>query len=146
MKLIVAIFLIILVIACSKNFNYVYIDNGKKLVRVSVEIADDPEEQIRGLMFREHLDENAGMFFIFDDDSYQSFWMINTLIPLDMIFIDSNLTIVDIHYAIPCRAQSCMSYKSRLPSQYVLELNGNFTAKNDVKIGDRVTINRRNKV
>ena len=132
------IFLVILT-SCSKQ-NVVLIDNDAGNIIVNVEIADDAEERALGLMFREFLDDKNGMFFVFDDEDYHSFWMKNTLIPLDMIFISEDFKIVDIIYAEPCREDSCESYKPIKPAKYVLEVNGNFTIKNDVKIGNKIII------
>ena len=132
------IFLLILLIGCAKNTNEVYIEKGDKLIKLLVEIADDNLEREQGLMFREMLDQNNGMLFIFENESYQTFWMKNTLIPLDIIFIDKNYGIVDIKNAIPCEKDPCSLYKSTKPSKYVLEVNGNFIAKNSIRIEDRV--------
>ena len=93
-------------------------------------------------MFREKLNENDGMLFVFDDESYLAFWMKNTLIPLDIIFIDENYGIVDIKNAVPCKEDPCALYKSLKPAKYVLEVNTNFTAKNKIKVGDKVIINQ----
>ena len=141
---ILAIFLLIFLIGCAKNFdeNYkqVYIDNGKELIKINVEIADDEQEQIKGLMFREKLNEWGGMLFIFEYEQEQSFWMKNTLIPLDMIFIDEDFKIVDIKNAVPCKEDPCALYKSLKPAKYVLEVNRNFTAKNNIKIDDKLVL------
>ena len=142
MKRIFVMFLLIFLSSCTDNFYKIYIDNGKKLIKINVEIADDNEERINGLMFREKLDENSGMLFIFENGEYQTFWMKNTLIPLDMIFIDENFQIVDIKNAIPCKEERCDSYKSSKPAKYVLEVNKGFTIKNNIKLGDRLIINK----
>lgn len=115
-------------------------DNGEKIIKISVEIADDNNEREKGLMFRERLDENSGMLFVFDDESYRSFWMKNTLIPLDIIFIGKNFEIVDIKNAVPCREYPCALYKSSKPAKYVLEVKGNFTMRNKVGIGDKIIL------
>src|SRR3989344_4541488 len=108
---ILEVFLLIFLIGCAKNFdekiNAIGIHNGKDLIKINVEIADDNEERMKGLMFRERLDENAGMLFVFEDEQYQAFWMKNTLIPLDIIFIGKNLEIVDIENAVPCKTGDC---------------------------------------
>lgn len=144
MKKIFAIFLIIFLIGCvknsDKNLNQIYIDVGKKIIKLNIEIADDNNERISGLMFRKKLDENSGMLFVFENEDYQTFWMKNTLIPLDMIFIDKNFKIINIEYAVPCNQEQCALYKSAKPVKYVVEVNGNFTAKNEIKAGDRVII------
>ena len=146
MKKIFVIILLIFLISCVKNFdknyNEIYIDNGKSLIKINVEIADDNEERAKGLMFRERLNENKGMLFVFENDAEQTFWMKNTLIPLDMIFIDENLKIVDIKNAQPCQEEPCALYKSSKPAKYVLEVNGDFTSKNIIKIGDKIIINK----
>ena len=138
------VFLVIFLIGCAKNinknFNEVRIDNGEKIIKINAEIADDNEERINGLMFRERLNENEGMFFIFGNEGYQAFWMKNTLIPLDIIFIGKNFEIVDIKNAVPCKDEPCPLYKSSKPAEYVLEVNGNFTIKNNVKAGDKIIL------
>lgn len=136
------IFVMIFLANCRQIYNQVLIDNGKNLIKVNVEIADDNNERINGLMFRKNLDKNSGMLFIFDDETYQTFWMKNTLIPLDIIFIGKDLKIVDIKYATPCKEDPCKLYKSPGPAKYVLEVNGNFTIENNVKIDDKITLNQ----
>ena len=155
----------IFLVSCTKisnqNFNEIYIDNGKNLIKIKVEIADDNEERSKGLMLREKLDENSGMFFVhrkskifecaqkcksfltFEKEQEQIFWMKNTLIPLDIIFIDKNFKIIDIKNAVPCKENPCVLYKSSKPAMYVLEVNGNFTVRNDVKIGDKIITNKK---
>ena len=91
-------------------------------------------------MFRDKLNENSGMLFIFENEDYQIFWMKNTLIPLDMVFIDSGMRVVDIKLAVPCLKDPCDLYRPSKPSKYILEVNGNFTIRNNIKIGDCVAI------
>ena len=114
-------FFILLLILIGCTSNYVEID-GEKII---VEIVDSQEERQRGLMFREELCDNCGMLFIFEEEYTYSFWMKNTLIPLDMIFIDSDLTIVDVIYAMPCVKDPCEHYTPQDKALYVLETNGN---------------------
>lgn len=94
--------------------------------RFLVEIADSPEEQQLGLMFRDHLDVDAGMLFVNGDERPRAFHMRNCRIPLDIIFFDADLELVNVHEnAQPCRRGSrCPTYRSTGPAQYVLELNG----------------------
>ena len=134
------IFLTIFLSNCATKSNQVIINNGKQQIKINVEIADDNNERMHGLMFRENLDKNSGMLFIFDDENYQTFWMKNTLIPMDIIFISSDMKIVDIKYATPCEVDPCKLFKSSRPAKYVLEVNGNFTIKNDIKIDDKITL------
>src|SRR3989338_5590514 len=139
--LVIFVFIVFLVmIASCKSENAVFIDNGNEKIKVNVEIADSPEERAAGLMFRESLGENFGMLFIFDDEKTRSFWMKNTLIPLDMVFISEDLEIIDIKYAVPCREYQCINYVSKEPAEYVLEVNGNFTIRKSIAIGNTVNL------
>ncbi len=104
--------------------------------QVKVELAESDEAQIRGLMERRILPRNMGMLFLFKEEKPRSFWMKNTKIPLDIIYIDGEGVIVDIVYAEPCLANPCPSYPSRKPAQYVLEINGGLAEEFGVKVGD----------
>lgn len=143
MKKIFIIFLLIFLIGCAKNFSSIFIDNGEKSIQINAEIADDNEERGKGLMFRKMLDENSGMLFVFEDEDYQTFWMKGTLIPLDIIFIGKDFKIADIKNASPCKEDPCMLYKSSKPAKFVLEVNGNFTMKNKIRIGNKILINKK---
>lgn len=107
---------------------------------VEVETAVTQKERSEGLMYRETLEENKGMLFLYDEEIISSFWMENTLIPLDIIWIDKNLTIVHIEHAEPCATQDCTPYKTPEPAKYVLETNINFTEENGIDTGDTVEI------
>ncbi len=101
-----------------------------------VELAVMPEEQARGLMHRTEMDKNAGMLFYFADTAERAFWMKNTLIPLDMIFIRADGTIANIHEnAIP---HDLTSIRSKEPVVAVLEINGGLSQEYGIKAGDRV--------
>jgi YVTN family beta-propeller protein len=114
-------------------------NNSSVIARVFVEVPDDREEFARGLMFRNHLPWNAGMLFAFNEEEPRRFWMKNTLIPLDMIFLDSSFKIIDIKENVPpCKQEDCPTYPSREPAQYVLEVNSGFAQEKGVKIGDRL--------
>jgi uncharacterized membrane protein (UPF0127 family) len=115
-----------------------------KEIEISVEIADTMLKRAQGLMFRESLPENSGMLFIFQKKGVYPFWMANTKIPLDIIWIDENLKIVYISENTPsCKksgvAQSlCTQYNPKVPALYVLEINANWCKKNRVGVGDSV--------
>jgi hypothetical protein len=106
-------------------------------VRVSVEIADTPDTQTRGLMYRTHLDPDRGMLFLFEEEKRHSFWMKNTPIPLDLIFIDRDRRIVGIHEN--AEPFSLVPIDVGEPSRSVLEVNGGFAAAHRLAVGDRVT-------
>jgi YVTN family beta-propeller protein len=116
------------------------------IAEVYVDIANDPSEHARGLMFKKNLEWNNGMLFVYEEDKTRSFWMKNTSIPLDMLFVDSNLTIVDIKENMqPCvEADSCPSYISKQPARFVLELNAGFVQNKSVNIGDRLVLHEYN--
>jgi hypothetical protein len=107
-----------------------------------VEIADTNEKRALGLMYRDYLPEDAGMFFILDREARTSFWMKNMLISLDMIWINSDGKIVHItKNAQPCKddIEAC-TYQPDEPAKYVLEVNAGYTDKYDIKEGDYVEL------
>jgi|SRR3989344_7375793 len=106
---------------------------------LNVELAQTPQERTQGLMFRASLPSTDGMFFIFPNSDKHAFWMKNTLIPLDIIWLNSDLEIVHIEHAQPCYQDPCPSYIPPLPALYVLETNQGFTDKNNISIGDKLT-------
>ena len=130
-------FILLFLIACTSG-SVVEFPSG---TRVNVELAITPEEKTVGLMNREHLEENAGMLFISEDERMQTFWMKNTLIPLDLIFMANDGTVVDIKKEFePCKTVSCPNYASKAPAQYVLEVNAGFSEKEGLEIGNKLKI------
>ncbi|MBI2453672.1 DUF192 domain-containing protein [Candidatus Peregrinibacteria bacterium] len=112
---------------------------AKEDVSVEAEVADSPEERQKGLMYRKELDDGRGMWFIFEDDEPRSFWMKNTLIPLDIIFFDSGLKIVSLVESMqPCKEADCPSYFSFQPARYALEVPAGFIKRYGVKVGDKM--------
>ena len=106
-----------------------------------VELALKPKEQRRGLMFREHLDLNKGMLFVFEEEGKHPFWMKNTLIPLDIIWINKNKEVVFIsENTQPCKESSCFSIKPSENAKYVLEINGGISKKIGLIIGDKIDL------
>jgi len=102
----------------------------------NVEMALTPTQQAQGLMYRTEMDDQAGMLFVFNDVAMRSFWMKNTLIPLDMLFIDADGTILHIHDS--AQPQDLTSVKSKYPAKAVLELNGGAADKMGIEEGDTV--------
>ncbi|MBI4146975.1 DUF192 domain-containing protein [Candidatus Woesearchaeota archaeon] len=128
--------LLLFLIACS----------GSKVVfdgaSFDVELARTADEKAKGLMFRESLHDYQGMLFVFDGEQQRSFWMKNTLISLDMIFISENGTVVDVQTAVPCKSDPCRLYVSP-PARYVLEVNAGLAGKNSVGVGSQAKITLR---
>lgn len=109
----------------------------------SVEIADTPEERARGLMYREELGEDEGMLFVYEEEDYRSFWMKNTLIPLDIIFLDSDFEVINIEKAHPepnTSDENLASYESERPAQYVLEINQNRSEEIGLEKGSEMSL------
>jgi len=108
-----------------------------------VELAVTSEERSRGLMFREHLDPDKGMLFIYQDEGVHYFWMKNTLIPLDMVWINGNREVISISKDIqPCQTSQCPSIGPGQKVKYVLELNGGTSDKIGLAIGDKITFDK----
>ncbi len=103
---------------------------------ITLELAETPEEHGRGLMFRSHLDPDRGMLFLFDQVGFPSFWMKDTWIPLDMVFLDPQGTVMDVAASVPpCRSEPCPEYTPSRPSSAVLELNAGTAAHHGIKPG-----------
>ena len=109
---------------------------GRSEVSVRVELARTGQEQGRGLMFRESLEADAGMLFLFQNEDIRRFWMRNTLIPLDMIFISTDLRVVGIVENAEPLTETLRQVAQ--PSQYVLEVNGGFAAAHGITAGTPV--------
>lgn len=109
---------------------------GNEKIKIEIEIADNDYERQLGLMNRKEMKENQGMLFIFPYETLQSFWMRNTLIPLDIVFINSKKEIVTIHKNT--HTLSDQSYPSSAPAEYVLEVIAGFTDKFNIQLGDKI--------
>ncbi len=106
---------------------------------IQIETALTESERMNGLMFRETLPETQGMLFVFPESKVYSFWMKNTLIPLDLIWINESKEIIDLTENFqPCIQDPCPSKSSSKPVKYVLEVNAGFVENNKIKIGEKV--------
>jgi uncharacterized membrane protein (UPF0127 family) len=119
-----------------KNGELTFIDTSGSVTKIDIQIAYTEFDRELGLMFRKSMNENQGMLFIFPDIGIRSFWMRNTLIPLDMIFVDSSKTILNI--AKNTTPYSDASYTSSGPAKYVVEVNGGYTDRHKITPGDRI--------
>lgn len=103
-----------------------------------VDLAVTPEERKTGLQNRKHLAENQGMLFIYPEPRIISFWMKETLIPLDMLFFDSHGQLLEAFDKVPpCTTSSCKTYTNGKPSQFVLEIPAGIRKKLSIAVGDR---------
>lgn len=104
----------------------------------NVLIADTPQERSRGLMFQKELKSDAGMLFIFDQEGIYPFWMKNTYIPLDIIWLDNNLRVVYIKKDfLPCNQDYCSQERPGVNARYALELNAGTVDKLKIQINDK---------
>src|SRR5690606_32827299 len=101
-----------------------------------VEVVDTPETRAQGLMYRQELADDAGMLFDFEAERPVSFWMQNTFIPLDMIFIGADGVVKTVH--VNARPHDPTSIPSGAPVRFVLEIPGGRSQAIDLKAGDRV--------
>jgi len=107
----------------------------------NVEIADSQTKRLLGLMYRKNLDKNSGMLFIFEKENIYPFWMKNTFIPLDMIWIDEKQRVAFIkESAQPCKTNICPSTTPDKKAKYVLEINAGLTKELGINIGDTVDL------
>lgn len=106
------------------------------LRKIDIQLAQTDEQRTDGLMYRKTMTDDQGMLFIFPDMEERAFWMKNTYISLDIIYIDDNMEIVSVQkYATPLSEQSLPSYKK---AKYVLEVNGGFCDKYHIAYGDKI--------
>lgn len=118
------------------RFIKVFLPDGKS---ITAELAASDEERTRGLMFRKEILPEQGMLFVFEREDVHSFWMKNTLVALDMLWLDSEKRVVYIAADVPpCTADPCPSYGPARPARYVLELAGGRAAASGIKVGDRL--------
>ena len=124
------------VAACSsENSVTVHTDAGD--FAFAVEVVDTPEGRQKGLMFQDHLADDAGMLFDFREERPVAFWMSNTLIPLDMLFIRADGTIANIH--VNARPLDLTSIPSEGPVRFVLEIPGGRSVAIGAQAGDTIS-------
>lgn len=110
------------------------------VVQLDIEIADTDYETQTGLMYRKSMEEKQGMLFVFPEEAMHSFYMKNTQIPLDLLFVDQDFKVKHIYEnAEPFKENSISSTQ---PVQYVLEINAGLTKKWEIAIGDSLSIEK----
>lgn len=108
--------------------------------RVAVRIARTPEQRAHGLMEVPELPDGAGMWFAYDDDRTGGFWMKNTLVPLDITYVDADGEIVDVAEAVPCAADPCPTYPPSSAYRNVLEVPRGTLDRIGAGVGDTVRL------
>jgi uncharacterized membrane protein (UPF0127 family) len=110
-----------------------------------LEVVRTPEEQEQGLMYRESLPEKAGMLFPFTDKGVHHFWMKNTMIPLDMVWMDAEGKVIFVSADTPpCKADPCPTYGPDAPAASVLEIAGGMAKKENVTVGSSLKFQNAN--
>ncbi len=136
-KYLIILFLII-VISCAKIENKVCFKDEC----FEVEIMDSEEERVKGLMFRDNLEDDKGMLFIFDKEDRYDFWMKNMKFPIDIVWINENKEVVYMHKNTPpCPENVCFSIMPDREAKYVLEVNSGVANDIGLNIGDKLEFN-----
>lgn len=104
---------------------------------LTLEIADEPEELSKGLMYRTHMPPDHGMIFVFPDEAYRSFWMKNTNIPLDIIFVNDAGEVVSVHQMQPHDLNQTIS---KGEARFAIELNQGRAEALGIKAGDKLEL------
>lgn len=111
-------------------------ETGDPISRIDVEIASTDFQRQMGLMFRPEMEWEHGMLFLFDREVRQSFWMKNTIIPLDILYVNSNREIIDIYHSVDTMSND--SYPSSAPAIYVVEVNAGYCKEHGIVTGDKI--------
>lgn len=113
-------------------------DGGEEVVRV--EVAETPGERYRGLRDADTLPEGRGMLFVYREENIRSYVMTDMKFPIDMVFVDSDGVVTEIHHARPAGEEGSASYPGR--ARYVIEVPYEFTRRIGLEVGDRVIVER----
>jgi uncharacterized membrane protein (UPF0127 family) len=135
----VALSLLVAASACARDAGpLARVRTARGTADVALEVADTPATRSRGLMYRNALPDGSGMLFVFDDDADHEFWMKNTLIPLDMLFIAADGRIVGIRADATPLSTAAIGVGAA--SRFVLEVPGGWAGRHGVAAGDRVEL------
>jgi uncharacterized membrane protein (UPF0127 family) len=122
--------------AGKEKFVKVYFPDGSA---VTAELAVTDEERQQGLMFREKMDENQGMLFVFEGEDIHAFWMKNMKFPIDILWLDGQKRIIHLEAGVPpCTADPCPSYVPKAPAVFVLELKSGAAARHGLRLYERL--------
>ena len=123
------------------KFDSAEIQIGSK--KITVELATTPAQHEKGLMYRESLEKNKGMLFIFDKESHLSFWMKNTYVDLSIAYISKKKKIVDIQEmkaTSPLEISEPLTYPSKKPAMYALEMSKGWFKASNIKVGQTLKL------
>ena len=143
-RAVIAVLVIVIVVAVSVGYfvlqprisNRITIDG----VLLNVDLATTPAEQQQGLSGRATMAQDHGMLFVFQNEEYWSFWMVDMKFPLDMIWFNSNRQAVFFEQNLPpCGSSFCQVFTPSVRAMYVLEVNAGFVAEHHVSLGDTFT-------
>lgn len=135
-RLVFYIFLVVLFSACQKSSNQ-HPQVCFKDTCFHVEIVHEESEIQKGLQGRHSLGKDEGMLFVFSSSAIYTFWMKDTLIPLDMIWLDYAHKIVHIEKnVLPCQSDPCPTYQPKMQALYVLEINAGLADTYQMALGD----------
>lgn len=125
------------------QYRYLQIINGQTINTIKVEIADTPFKQTLGLMYRKNLPKDQGMLFVFNNSQRRFFWMKNTFISLDIVWIDEDLNITGVRSnAQPCKKDTtCKTYASDGNVKYVLEINAGMARDFGISSNTKLILN-----
>lgn len=126
----------VLLVYSVQRYIQVFLPNG---VSITAEVAVTDEERQQGLMFREKINPDQGMLFVFKQEGIQSFWMKNMQFSIDILWLDKDKRIIYVEENVPpCFSPDCPSYACRIPSIYVLELKAGSVAEQGLRLYDRL--------
>lgn len=119
------------------ELSFVGAGTGETIKSIDIEVKQDSYERAEGMMWRKSMEDTQGMLFIMDAEEPQTFWMRNTYIPLDIIFVSADKTILNVRANAPPETLGPQSSKGN--ALYVVEVNGGFCAKYGIEAGDKIT-------
>ncbi len=142
-RLITLTFVITLLLGCAKDVAFITLPNGNV---IKAELVQTPAEREKGLMYRKSLADNQGMLFVFEDEDFRMFWMKNTFIDLDFLFISSDKVVKNIYQNVPRSYEYTPDENVARTfgiAQYILEIPAGQIKKQNLKVGDKLefTIN-----
>ncbi len=118
------------------NYVRIFLPDGDTIFS---DLADTEEKRVRGLMFRNTLNDDQGMLFVFEKEGLYSFWMKNMNFAIDIIWLDKFKRIVHLEREVPpCEKEPCPSYVTAVPAKYVLELKAGSIEKRKLKLYDQL--------